>query len=100
VLRVEYQTRVGAPLGWLELYRQPVAAGDAPGAPTTPGQPGAAPGAPGQPSVAPTGPGPEAADQDRGPAYLMRTEVSRVLAGVSRNIATRIAEDIDQIFGQ
>jgi hypothetical protein len=126
VMRVEYQTRVGAPLGWLELYRQPAPAGDATGgapapgqqaapgaAPGAPGQqaaPGAAPGAPGQqaaPGAAPGAPGQQAApgqatrpNQPRQPIYLMRTELARVLAAVSRNAVTRITEDIDQIFGQ
>jgi hypothetical protein len=113
VMRVEYQTRVGAPLGWLELYRQPVAAGDAPGvaagdapgvAPAggaaAPGQPAgqpAGPGAPGQPAAPGQTTGPK---QSRQPMYFMRTELARVLAAVSRNAATRITEDIDQIFGQ
>lgn len=116
VVRVEYQTRVGAPLGWVELYRQPVAsngppgdtgaAGHTPGAPAAPGQT-AAPAAPGQSAV----PGqraaqgrqtgqPSAQEQDRRPVYLMRTEVARVLAGVPHNTATRIIADIELIFGQ
>jgi hypothetical protein len=143
VVRVEYQTRVGTPLGWVELYRQPVAAGAAPGdtgaqptgqtpgapaapgagtpgqpaapgAAGTPGQPAApaAAGAPGQPAP-PAAPGqrpapgrqaasgqPSAQEQDRRPAYLMLTEVTRVLAGVPHNTATRIVADIEQIFGQ
>jgi hypothetical protein len=114
VMRVDYQTRVGAPLGWLELYRQPVADGDAPAGAAVPGQPagqpGAAPGAPGQqaaPGAAPGAPGQQAAPgqapgpkQSRQPVYLIRTELVRVLGAVSRNAATRITGDIEQIFGQ
>lgn len=100
VMRVDYQTRVGAPLGWLELYRQPVPAGDAAGDAAEPGEPaapGAAPGAPAQPAA----PGQETAPkQSRQPIYLVRTEVVRVFAAVSRNAATRIIGDIEQIFGQ
>lgn len=104
VLRVEYQTRVGAPLGWVELYQQPVATDAAPGDTGAPaGQPAAPGAAPGQPAV----PGQRAApspdgtpEQERRPAFLMLTEVTRVLAGVPHNTATRITTDIDQIFGQ
>jgi hypothetical protein len=100
VLRVEYQTRVGAPLGWIELYQQPHPDSDDAGAPgqqpaQTPDAP-AAPAAPGQ-RAAPGRPGGQ--EQERRQVYLLRTEVARVLAGVPHNMAARIVADVDQIFG-
>jgi hypothetical protein len=97
VLRVEYQTRAGAPLGWLELYQQPIAAGAEPGGAEGTGQTETPPGAPAAvaPPSTPGQPAPE-----RRAAFLMRTELTRVLAGVPHTTASRIVADIEPIFGQ
>jgi hypothetical protein len=130
MVRVEYQTAAGAPLGWVELYHQPRAAeqGQAPAAPGTEAPAGAAPAAPagatpvgatpaGATPAAPAGATPAGTapaapaapagqqgvpekDEERQPLYLMRTEVTRIPAGVAHTTASRITEDIDQIFGQ
>jgi hypothetical protein len=163
VVRVEYQTAAGEPLGWVELYQQPRPAeqGQAPAAPgtatpagatpagatpagatpgtatpagatpgtatpagATPGTAGATPAgaAPGTATPAgatpgtatpagatPAGQAPAGAsgqqgvpekDEERRAVYIMRTEVTRIPAGVAYTSAARITEDIEQIFGQ
>ena len=113
VVRVEYQTASGAPLGWVELYHQPRAeAGQDQAAPGTTPPAGAATPAAGAtpagaatpaaeaPKTAPGAAGVPEKDEERRPVYLMRTEVTRMPAGVAHTTASRITEDIEQIFGQ
>jgi hypothetical protein len=124
-VRVEYQTAAGAPLGWVELYHQPRAeagqdqaapgttppAGAATPAGATPPAGAATPAAGATPAGAatPAADAPKTAagatgvpekDEERRPVYLMRTEVTRMPAGVAHTTASRITEDIEQIFGQ
>ncbi|WP_428266274.1 hypothetical protein [Haliangium sp.] len=84
VVRVEYQRGDGSPLGWVELYERPAAETDAPAETTEP-----------------------AGDEEttrrekaNRAVYYMRTERTRVPASVVYTTATRISEDIDQIFAQ
>lgn len=127
VVRVEYQTAAGAPLGWVELYHQPRAEAGQDQAPAAPGATppagavtpagttapagatapagttapaGATTPAAGAPKAAPGAEGVPEKDEERRPVYLMRTEVTRMPAGVAHTTASRITEDIEQIFGQ
>ena len=94
VLRVDYQTRAGAPLGWVELYQQPHPDGDGDGAPgQQPGEQAGEQAAPGQRATR------GRQEQERRQVYLLRTEVARVPAGVPYNMAARIVADVEQIFG-
>jgi hypothetical protein len=92
LVRVEYQTAAGASLGWVELFEQPGASKPDSSQPAQPQQPAQ----PARGQAAEQG----QKDEARRPAYLMRTEMTRVPAAVPYTAATRITEDIDQIFGQ
>lgn len=119
VVRVEYQGAGGGPLGWVELYERPPQ--QAPDVMEEDGEAAAAAqaGAAGEkkpsytpaPKTFPKSAEPMAEDirareqrkltkKDVRPTYYMRTELTRVMAVVPYNQATRITEDIGQIFGQ
>lgn len=85
LVRAEYQDADGEALGWVELYERPPRDDGAAGQDA--GQDAGA--QPSQPRKRP-----------KRPIYYMRTERTRVLAAVPFNLATRITEDIGQIFGR
>jgi hypothetical protein len=102
LVRVEYQNAGSEMLGWVELYEMAPPAGDAAGeAAGTGDQPGQPQDDAGQEAGDAGGQGAgRAPKQRKKPIYYMRTELTRVLAAVPFNMATRVTEDIDQIFGR
>lgn len=117
VVRVEYQTAAGAPLGWLELYQRKAEAAPAGGDAGESGAAGAGDAAgeaaaeegegAGEATEATAGEataGEERKKPDRDgkkrPAFYMRTELMRVPAAVIYSTASRITEDVDQIFSE
>lgn len=112
-VKVDYQDASGKSLGWIELYEQApepatgaTPAGNAPESPAAPdaGKPAAKPAAAdaAKPAVADAAK-PAAADAakpESKPSYYIRTELTRTYASIAANAATRITDDIDQVFAQ